>query len=65
LYVSFSWCLGLLLIILGISSSATMYIFGGIFLAIGIALWKEEQKSFKKNIQKYKTLISEILGCEK
>ena len=61
LYVSFFWSLGLIAIILGISSSATMYIFGGIFLAIGIALWKEEQKSFKKNIQKYKTLISEIL----
>ena len=65
LYVSFFWSLGLIAIILGISSSATMYIFGGILLVIGIALWIDAQKNFKKDIQKYKALISEILGCEK
>ena|SRR5674476_1459774 len=61
LYISIFFGLGLLAIMVGISSSATMYIVGGILLAIGIALWKEQQKSFKKNIQKYKKLISEIL----
>jgi hypothetical protein len=65
LYVSFFGSLGLLAIILGISSGATMYIYGGILLAIGIALWIDVQKNSKRDIQKYKTLISEILECEK
>ncbi|WP_179336101.1 DUF423 domain-containing protein [Winogradskyella costae] len=45
----------------GINSSPSMYIFGGILLAIGIALWIAVQKKFEKDIQKYKTLISGIL----
>ncbi len=65
LHVSFFLSLGLIAIILGISSSAAMYIFGGISLVIGIALWIDAQKNFKKDIQKYKTLISEVLGSEK
>ena len=65
LYVSIFVSLGLLAIILGRSSNAAMYLFGGILLAIGIALWIDVQKNSKKDIQKYKTLISEILGCEK
>ena len=64
LHVSFFLGLGLLAIILGISNSAIM-LYGGILLVIGIALWIDVQKNFKKDIQKYKTLISEILGCEK
>jgi hypothetical protein len=61
LYVSIFWGFGLFAIILGISSSAAMYIPGGILLAIGIALWIDVQKKFERNIQKYKVLISEIL----
>lgn len=54
--------LGLLIpIILGISSSTSLYIPGGILLAIGIVLRIAVQKKFRKDIQKYKALISEIL----
>lgn len=52
---------GLIIIILGISRSAILYIPGGILLAIGIALWIDVQKRFGRDIQKYKILISEIL----
>jgi len=65
LHVSFFWVLGLIAIILGLSSSATLCIIGGISLVIGIALSIDVQKKFKKDIQNYKTLISEILGSEK
>ncbi len=51
----------LIVIISGISSSAFMYIPGGILLAIGIVLSIAVQKKFEKDIQEYKTLISEIL----
>ncbi len=54
--------LGLLIaIISGIISSASIYISGGLLLAVGIVLWIAVQKKFEKDIQKYKTLISEIL----
>ena len=53
--------LGLFAIILGISSSASTYIPGGILLALGIVFWIAVQKKFVMDIQKYKTLISEIL----
>ncbi|WP_245799960.1 DUF423 domain-containing protein [Zobellia uliginosa] len=54
--------LGLLIaIIAGINSSPSIYMFGAIVLALGIALWIGVQKKFEKDIQKYKTLISEIL----
>ncbi len=65
LYVSFFWSLGLFAIIFGINSRATMYIYGGILLAIGIALWIDVRKNSERNIQKYKTLISEILELQK
>lgn len=61
LYVSIFWCSGLLAIILGLIISATMFILGGILLGVGIALWFYVQKRFESNMQKYKTLISEIL----
>lgn len=61
LWVSIYLGFGLIAIILGISRSAAMYIPGGILLAIGIALWIDVQKKFKKDSQKYKTLISEVL----
>lgn len=51
----------LITIISGINSSASMYIFGGIILVIGIVLWIAVQKKFKRDIQEYKTLISGIL----
>ncbi|MBU2907534.1 DUF423 domain-containing protein [Arenibacter algicola] len=51
----------LIAIISGMSSSASMYILGGILLAVGIVLWIAIQKKFEKDIQEYKTLISEIL----
>jgi predicted RND superfamily exporter protein len=61
LYVSIFWGSGLFAIILGIIIDATMYIPGGILLAVGIALWIYVHKRFERNIKKYKTLISEIL----
>jgi len=51
----------LIVIISGISSSAFMYILGGILLAVGIVLSIAVQKKFEKDIQEYKTLISKIL----
>ncbi len=51
----------LITIISGIISSASIYISGGLLLAVGIVLWIAVQKKFEKDIQKYKTLISEIL----
>ncbi len=51
----------LIMIILGINSSAFMYILGGIVLAVGIVLSIAVQKKFEKDIQEYKTLISKIL----
>lgn len=51
----------LIAIISGISSNASMYIVGGALIAIGIVLRIAVQKKFKKDVQKYKTLISEIL----
>ncbi len=51
----------LIVLISGISSSAYMSIYAGIFLAVGIVLWIAVQKKFEKDIQEYKTLISEIL----
>ena len=51
----------LIVIISGIGNNAFMYIPGGILLAIGIVLSIAVQKKFEKDIQEYKTLISEIL----
>lgn len=53
--------LGVFAIIVGISSSASTYIPGGILLAVGIIFWIAVQKKFEMDIQKYKILISEIL----
>jgi len=51
----------LIAIFSGMNSSASLYILGGILLAIGIVLWIAVQKKFEKDIQEYKTLISKIL----
>lgn len=48
-------------VILGMGSNPSMYIFGGILIAIGIMMWIAAQNKFEKDIQEYKTLISEIL----
>ncbi|WP_100614805.1 hypothetical protein [Confluentibacter citreus] len=44
------------------NSSAYLYLIGAIILALGILLWISVQKKYKRNIQEYKALISEILG---
>ena len=64
LLIFFNMFLGLgylIAIISGISSSAFMYIPLVIILAVGIALRITVQKKFKKDIQEYKKLISDIL----
>ncbi|WAC01390.1 DUF423 domain-containing protein [Lacinutrix neustonica] len=43
------------------NSSVYMYLIGAILLAIGLLLWIRVQKKYERNIQEYKTLISEIL----
>ncbi len=58
MFVAFGF---LIAIISGISRSTSMYIAGGILVAIGIVLWIAVQKKFEKDIQEYKILISEIL----
>jgi len=65
LYVSVYLFFGLIAIILGIILNAAFYIVGGILLVVGIALWMEVKKKFKRNIQKYKTLIYEVLELKK
>lgn len=57
--------LGLCLLIAifsGISSSAAMFIPGALLLVVGILLWITIEKKFEKDIQKYKSLISEVLA---
>lgn len=55
--------LGILVAIpFGASNSTAMFIFGGVILVFGVSLWVALQQKFKKDIQKYKTLISEIVG---
>jgi len=54
--------LGLLIVILsGVSSKSYFFIAGGVSLGIGILSWFAVQKRFNKNVQEYKTLISDIL----
>lgn len=48
-------------VILKFSTNSYMFILGGILLAIGIIGWLHLQRVFDKQIQEYKTLISEIL----
>lgn len=52
---------GIFTIIFGIFSSSILYLLGGIFLAIGVTFWIGLQKKFKKDIERYKILISDIL----
>lgn len=46
---------------LEISSNSYMYLVGGILLAIGVLFKLHYQKDFRKNVQEYKILISNIL----
>ena len=65
LEVSVFFILGLLAIIFGIiSSNPTASISGGIFLGIGIVLLIFIQKQFKRNIQEYKKLFTEVLDIK-
>ncbi len=52
----------LIAMILEKSSNTYTYLFGAIILALGILLWVKMQKKYERNIQEYKTLISETLG---
>lgn len=55
--------LGILIAIpFGASNSTAMLIFGGVILVFGVSLWVALQQKFKKDIEKYKTLISGIVG---
>lgn len=51
----------LIAIISGVSNSNSLYIFGGILLILGVLLWIALKRKFEKDIQNYKSLISEIL----
>lgn len=62
IFVNMFTVLGFLIAIISkISSSPLMYIAGGILLIIGIIIWIIFQKKFEKDIQEYKTLLSDIL----
>lgn len=51
----------LLAIILKAGNSLFMYLLVGIVLSMGIILWVTVQNKFKKEVQEYKILITEIL----
>ena len=48
--------------IFGLFITTKSYIFGGLIIALGIALWIAVNRKFKKDIKQYKTLITEIFG---
>lgn len=52
---------GIFAIILAIGRDASAYIPGALLLAAGVVFWIALRQKFEKDIQKYKTLISEIL----
>ena len=60
-YVSIFLIFGLLAIILGIIGSTTLFIIAVFILAIGIASSIVARKGFRRDIRKYKTLISKTL----
>jgi len=53
--------LGLFALILGIGGNSSALILGGISIAVGIVFWIAANNKFEKDLQKYKTLIAEIL----
>ncbi|MCG2461618.1 DUF423 domain-containing protein [Flavobacteriaceae bacterium F89] len=63
IFTDMSLGLGFLIaLISGKNSSPSMYLSATIILAVGIILWIRVQKKYDKNIQEYKSLISEILA---
>jgi Flp pilus assembly protein TadB len=52
----------LIAVISGKISGASMYIIATTILAVGVILWIRVQKKYERNIQEYKTMISEILA---
>lgn len=55
--------IGMLLVIFtGVMINPALSFVGVIFLTIGIVLWIGSERKFEKDIQKYKTLISEIFS---
>jgi hypothetical protein len=54
----------LIAIISGINVNASMYILVGSLLILGIVLWLAIQRKFEKDIQKYKSLITEIFEIQ-
>lgn len=50
----------LIALITGINVNITQYILGGTLLALGIVLWIAIQRKIEKDIQKYKSLITDI-----
>lgn len=62
IFTDMSLGLGFLIVLIsGKNSSPSMYLIGTIILAIGVLLWIRVQHKYERNIQEYKTLISEIL----
>lgn len=60
-YIISGLALSLIAIISGIESNIYMLLAGAFVLILGVAFWFDVKRRFEKNIQKYKTLISEIL----
>jgi hypothetical protein len=52
-------------VIFEVSSSSDMAIVGGLLIVTGLLFWLHLQKLFKKHVQEYKILISEILKSER
>lgn len=53
----------LIALISKISSGAIMYLLQGLVLVVGTVLWIALQRKLENDTQKYKTLISDILGA--
>ena len=58
IYIHIIFGLGL---VFGLFLTTKNYIFGGLITALGIVLWIAANRKFKKDTEKYKTLITEIL----
>jgi len=54
----------LIAIISGINVNTSMYILAATLLILGIVLWLSIQRKFEKDIQKYKSLLTEIFEIQ-
>ncbi len=54
----------LIAIISGINVNTSMYILAGTLVILGIVLWLAIQRKFEKDIQKYKSLMTEIFEIQ-